>query len=91
MLMLADGHSSASPGGVIFAFIAGPVIIIFGVILITDYRGVGSYLKDESMRFSSRVPLVPTSGATSKIIGIVAVLIGLTVVILAFYGINSLN
>lgn len=91
MQMLANQHSGASVGGVIFAFIAGPAIIIFGILLVTDYRGIGSYLADENLRFWSRVPNISMSDSSIRIIGIAAILFGIAIMTLAFYGLSQLR
>lgn len=91
MQMLADQHGGASAGGVIFAFIAGPVVIIFGILLMTDYRGIGSYLQDENLRFWDRVPGIPVSAPSNRIMGLAVILFGLAVMTLAFYGLGQLR
>jgi hypothetical protein len=42
------------------------------------------------MRFSARAPLVPSSGASSKTMGVVSVVFGLVVLMLGFYGLSHI-
>jgi hypothetical protein len=89
--MLASGGSGTSAAGVIFAFIAGPIVIVAGLVSITDYRGIASWHAGKVREFAERVPLLRPGGASYRTMGVILVLFGAAVLALGFYGLAGLR
>jgi hypothetical protein len=84
--MHASGNNGTSVAGDIFAFVAAPLVIMAGLIFITDWRGIASWHAGKVREFGERVPWLPQGGASYRTMGVIFILFGMAVIVLGFYG-----
>jgi hypothetical protein len=75
-----------SLGGIVFAFAAGIAIIVFGIVLITDFRNLARNNRKYLREWSSKHNFNAEMGISYRVFGILCVLFGIGLTVLGFNG-----
>jgi hypothetical protein len=83
--------AATSRCGTIFAFAAGIAIIVFGIVLITDFRNLATSNRKYLREWSSKHSLNVEMGISYRGFGILCVLFGIGLTVLGFNGLAHVS